>query len=38
MKKVKVYIPNLPNRFERKDSVLRQFHGKDFFDVSLYPN
>lgn len=38
MQKISVYIPNLPQRMERKKSITEQFEGKDLFDVNVvYP-
>ena len=33
--KLKVYIPNLPQRTERRASITEQFDGKDLFDINL---
>jgi len=33
--KINVYVPNLPNRAERRDSITRQFEGKDLFSLNI---
>ena len=37
MKKIKVYIPNLPERTERLESIYETFKGKDEFELNIVP-
>ena len=35
MKKINVYIPNLPQRTERRASIIEQFDGRDLFNINI---
>lgn len=35
MQEISVYIPNLPQRTERRASITEQFDGRDLFDINL---